>query len=183
MAYSAFPLGYVPYTTHCSTYKKQETMTIKLNKCFGVFLMFIIIQSCSNDDSVDTGMIPSKFLQGTWSSPFGLKLRYTFTSDNIIEENLDYIQGTFKSTNFREEYPLEEYNIEEEIIPFNQELNQSESYIIKITRKDGGIIDPIEGNIMVYRKFDNVKLITNEVINETILLDFSGYNGTFLYKE
>ena len=150
------------------------------------FLILFVSQTCSKsaDGSEITGISPSNFLHGTWSSVVeSEKIRYTFNATNIVEENLSYPLGQFKSTNFRVAYPLDEYNIEEELILENQESNQPESYIIRITRKDGGIIDSIIGNTMVYRKFDNVKLFLNGEINETILLNFPGYSGTFLHKE
>ena len=51
-------------------------------------LLLIILNSCSKD-SVGTGIKPPSFLYGTWSSIYeGPDVRYTFTRNNIIEEDL-----------------------------------------------------------------------------------------------
>jgi len=158
-----------------------------MKKTLTTLLVTLIILSCSSDEDdnvVSTGISPPEFLQGTWSSIVDDEpIRYTFTSNNIIEEDLFHPVVQLITTNFREEYTLDEYNIEEEFIPFIEEPNQPESYVIRITRRDGAIIDSTVGNGLVRRKFDNVKRVINGEIFDTILLDFGGYNGIFLYKE
>lgn len=160
-------------------------MIVVKNKYLAVLFLIFIFTSCSNDSSVVlTGMSPPDFLEGTWSSRNDEEhIRYTFTTNNILEEDLFHPVVQLISTNFKNEYSLIEYNIEEEYMPFRQNPPQVESYTVRITRKDGGIINPDLGNTMVFRKFDNVKRVINGEIYDTIQLDFGGYNGSFLFKE
>lgn len=144
----------------------------KLQNIFFILLLF----GCSTEDKRNelNKLSPSNFLIGTWVSPNN-PIRITFSSDNIIEENIIRVNDLI-TRNFKEEYSSNEFSLKEEVI---NDPNLPESYTIEISRKDGMPLGTVSGQTKLYRRF--YKVIFQG--KESIELAFPGYSGSYLFRE
>lgn len=128
--------------------------------------------SCSSDDSGSNTFSPPAFLFGTWQNPGVENPIYTFSSNNIIEN--ECCRGPSPQTSYVLDYRMD-FDESDFIITERIEENY---YEIRITSRTNEVFEREGGQTVFFRAFRRA-IVQGE---EAIILEYAGYSGFFMYK-
>ncbi len=143
-----------------------------ISKSIVILIITLNFFSCQRESIKNAVFNPPRSIQGTWVSPDPNHqfMRLTIKRSNFIEENLNDIYPVTPYINFNEKFDNNEFIITETIEPY--------SYTVVIKRKDGQLID-FNMSSVFYREYHIVYFNGQE----TLSLEYPGFNGSYLIRE
>lgn len=153
-------------------------MLRKFHSIQSVLIILVVIfslSSCSKDSDPPLFQ-PANFMLGDWYQPDNpVYVRFSFTKNNIVEENRNNANPYIQLIDYRERYDNDEFIVSIE----SNRVDDIDTYKFTISRNDGSPIDEFTGQKTLTRSFQ--RAIVNG--REALLLDWPGQNGGVLFRE